>query len=352
MTKEHTALVAGVTGAIGAAVAHELSQNQNRTVYGLSRNPPSSPLPEVSYLQTDLSNRQKCSKDIAALGNVTHIYYCGRATHSEQVLEDPEHNLELLRNLLDSTEKSGTLQHVHLVQGGKYYGVHIGPFPTPAQEGQPRAPAPNFNYDQQDFLSARSERANWTWSASRPNTLIHYSPAVARNLVSSLGAYAALCKAMGAALDFPGPAQAYNSITQVTSLDLLARGISWMSCTGHCANHAFNITNTDIFRWSSLWPKLADAFSMPVGTVRPMQLADVMADRQSLWMQLCRQSNLKQTRLNRIANWGYLDATLTRTWDEILCHNKTRAMGFHDWDNSEDRFFLILDQYRSDALIP
>lgn len=347
-----TALIAGATGAIGAAVASELSRNRQWSVYGLSRNAPTSPLPNVHYINTDLSNRRQCTDDLASLKNITHVYYCGRATHAEQVLEDTESNLQLLSNLLHAVGNATRLAHVHLVQGGKYYGVHVGPFPTPAKEQQTRAPIRNFNYDQQDFLSAASRQGGWTWSASRPNTLIHYSPANARNLVSSIGAYAALCKAMGAALDFPGPDQAYHSITQATSLDLLARGIAWMSTTEHCANQGFNITNTDLFRWSSLWPKIANAFDMPAGTVRPMQLGDVLAERQSLWRQICEQHSLKQTDLGQIANWGYLDATLIRTWDEIFCHNKVRSLGFHDWDNSEERFMQILNQYRSSGFLP
>jgi len=97
---------------------------------------------------------------------------------------------------------------------------------------------------------------------------VHYSPHNARNLVSSLGVYASICKVLGSALDFPGPEGAFHSITQVTSIDLLARGIKWMSTTPACANQGFNLTNTDVFRWSTVWPLLARAFDMPPGSVR------------------------------------------------------------------------------------
>lgn len=346
------ALIAGATGAIGSAIVRELSNRPDWKVYGISRNAPQSPITDVDYIQLDLNNSPQCVQALTPLTDVTHVYYSGRATHAEQVLENPEDNLRLLTNLLNAIESTATLQHMHLVQGGKYYGVHVGQFPTPAREEQARSPVPNFNYDQQDFLQSRSANASWTWTASRPNTLIHFSPDNSRNLVSSLAAYASICKSLGAALDFPGPQGAYNSITQVTSLDLLARGIAWMSTTDACANQGFNITNTDVFRWSVLWPKLAAAFDIPLGTVRPLQLKEIMADRQDLWTTISNTHHLKQTDLQKVANWDYLDATLIRDWDEIFCHNKVRGLGFHDWDNSEEKILQLLALYRDARIIP
>ena len=355
MDKQHkfVALIAGVSGAVGSTLARELASKEEWTVYGIARRPPTTSFDGVTYFQIDMNDREQCRKSLASLSDVTHLFYCGRATHAEQVLENAEDNLRLLRHLLDGVEAAATdLRHVHLVQGGKYYGVHVGPFPTPAREADTRAPIPNFNYDQQDFLQQRSQSANWTWSTSRPNTLLHFSPDIARNLVSSLGAYAALCRELGAALDFPGPQGAYDSITQVTSLDLLARGIAWMSSEPACANQGFNITNTDVFRWNQLWPKLAQAFAMPSGSVRPLRLADVMSERNELWKHICKKHSLQLTAIDRVANWGYLDATLERYWDEILCHNKARQFGFHDWDNSEEKFFALLQQYRDAKILP
>ena len=177
-------------------------------------------------------------------------------------------------------------------------------------------------------------------------------PAIARNLVSTLGAWAAICRELGAALDFPGPRGAYDSLTQLTTIKLLARAIAWMATEPACANEAFNVTNTDLFRWHALWPKLAEAFGMPLGSVRPLRLAEVMAGRGELWRQVCARHGLAQPRLDRVANWGYADATLERTWDEILSHNKARRLGFHDWDDSLARFFAVLDQYRQAGILP
>lgn len=349
---EHIALIAGVSGAVGAAIARELATRPEwQKIYGLARREPRTPINRVTTLQIDMNDRAQCLRSLAKLDDVTHVFYCGRATHAEQVLENPADNLRLLENLVDGLEASGgALRHAHLVQGGKVYGVHVGPFPTPAREEQPRAPIPNFNYDQQDLLQTRA--GSWSWTASRPNTLLHYSPDIARNLISSLGVYAAICRELGCALDFPGPPGAYASITQMTSLPLLARAIAWMTTEPDCANQAFNVTNSDLFRWNHLWPQLAEAFTMPLGTVRPLKLADVMAERDDVWQRICKRHDLNPTPLAQVANWGFVDATLERYWDEILCHNKCRRFGFHEWRDSEMVFFELLQQYRDARILP
>lgn len=345
------AVIAGATGAVGSAIARELGASGDWTIAGLSRNPPKSPVAGVEYLTVDLADAGQCRQALAEQGDVTHLFYCGRATHQEQTLEDAATNVSLLDNVLSAAEH-GPLRHVHLVQGGKVYGVHVGPFPTPAREDDPRAVIENFNYDQEDLLRQRSDGQPWAWSASRPNTLLHFSPDIARNLVSSLGAYAAICRELGCALDYPGPEGAYRSVTQVTSIDLLARAMAWMATEPGCANQAFNVTNGDLFRWHRLWPRIANAFDMQCGSVRPLRLAEVMQGKEAVWARVCERHGLAPRPLSSVANWGYLDATLERTWDEILCTTKARRFGFHDWEDSEAQLLALIGEYRAAKILP
>ena len=345
------AVVAGVTGAVGGAIARELASSGDWAVVGMSRNPPRTPLAGVEHVTVDFADADQCRRALIGHGDATHLFYCARATHQEQTLEDAATNLALLDNVLSAAER-GSLGHVHLVQGGKVYGVHVGPFPTPAREDDPRAVIENFNYDQEDLLRQRSEGRTWSWSASRPNTLLHFSPDIARNLVSSLGAYAAICRELGCALDFPGPEGAYRSLTQVTSIELLARAMAWMATEPGCADQAFNVTNGDVFRWHRLWPRIADAFDMACGSVRPLRLTDVMQDREAVWSRVCERSGLVPRPLSTVANWGYLDATLERTWDEVLSTTKARRFGFHGWEDSEAQLLALLGEYRAAKILP
>ena len=351
--KPYKALIAGVTGAVGGALARELCSQSQWTVLGLARRAPATAIAGVTYVHADMAQPSQLAQVLREHPDITHLFYCARITHAEQTIEDAIGNTALLGGVLDAAEQAADqLQHVHLVQGGKVYGVHVGPFRTPAREDQPRCIVENFNYDQEDLLRARCAQAQWTWTASRPNTLLHYSPDIARNIVSTLGAYAAIARELGAALDFPGPAGAFTSLTQMTSIKLLAKAIAWVSTQSACANQAFNVTNTDVFRWSELWPRLADAFEVPCGGVRPMRLAQLLADRAPVWEHIRERHGLGDIALEQIANWGFADATLERYWDEILSHNKLRSFGFHGWADSEALFFELIEEYRQAKILP
>ena len=348
-----TAFVAGPTGAVGSALVTHLAASGRWTVLGVSRKSPRHPVRGVAYLQGDLLDPLACAGALAPHPPVTHIFYCARATHSDQPVESTTENLRLLANAVDAVGRaSGGLRHVHLVQGGKYYGVHLGPFPTPAREGRDRCAVPNFYHAQQDFLVDRSRSAAWSWSACRPNTLLHYSPHIARNIVSTLGAYAAVCAELGRALDFPGPAGAYRSLTQVTTLEVLTRTMERIATGPNCAGKAFNVTNADVFRWEAVWERLARTYRVETGTVRPRLLADDMAGKDEVWRRICRRHLLRPSELDDVANWAFADGTLERHWDEILCHDRARRHGLDGRDDSVERFFRILETYREARILP
>ncbi len=347
------ALIAGATGAIGGALAAHLANLAGWQVLGLCRRQAADPVPGIDYIHADMTDAQACRDVLRRQDNVSHLFYCARAAHDDLGRESVQNNLDLLSNILDAVSAtSPALRHVHLVQGGKYYGVHLGPFPTPAREGDPRAVVSNFYYAQEDLLCERSKKERWTWSGSRPNSLLHFSPHNSRNLVSTLGAYAAICRELGADLDFPGPEGAFTSLTQLTSTDLLCRAMAWMTTDDNAADQAFNIANGDLIRWCRFWPKLADAFQMPLGSVRSVRLADVMADKEPVWQHITERYGLEERPLSAVAHWAYADGTLERTWDEILSTTKARTFGFHDFADSEADFLSILERYRRAKFLP
>ena len=350
---QYTAVIAGATGAIGGALAAHLAALPAWRVLGVCRKQPARPIAGVEYIYADLMDVTAARAALKPHAGISHVFFCGRAPHDDRGRESIENNVAILANLIDAAEAASTkLAHVNLVQGGKYYGVHVGAFPNPAREDDPRTITPNFYYDQEDLLRTRSAGAKWQWSAARPNTLLHFSAGNPRNLVSTLGAYAALCREIGMPLDFPSTDGAYTSIVQVTTTTLLARGMAWMSTDKNVGNNAFNMTNGDVFRWSRLWPQLAAAFDMQAGTPRPVVLADVMPEWDKAWARIVKKHGLVDQPLSAVANWAFADATLIRWWDEIMSTNKARAHGFHDWDDSERRFLSIIKQYREAKFLP
>ena len=207
-------------------------------------------------------------------------FICGRAAPTAAGKEPIDLNLAMLRNLLDALEPAAPgLQHVHLLQGSKFYGSDLGPYKTPARESDPRVAENNWYYAQQDFIIERSRGKAWRWSSSRPHAICDGEPAIARSLPKVIAVYAAIAKELGEPLTFPGTTANFHALYQCVDATLLAQAIAWIVTTPACADQAFNVTNGDFIRWENLWPRFAEYFSMPVGPVKTVKLQHSMADK-------------------------------------------------------------------------
>jgi nucleoside-diphosphate-sugar epimerase len=344
----NTALIVGATGAAATRLVDLLAATPGWRVAALCRNPPRA---DLLHIAADLADPAACISAIAAAAPVTHVVYAARAPFGEGGVEDVPLNRSFLANVLDAVD-TPALRHVHLVEGTKWYGMHLGAFPTPAREDDPRHMPPNFYYDQQDLLSARAEAGGWAWSASRPGFIVDFAPTRARNLASTIGAYAALCRETGTPFDFPGHPDAYDRLLEVTDAALLARAIAWMFGEPGAANQAFNLTNGDVFRWSRLWPRLADYFALPRGQVRPLPLVAFMADKEPLWQRITARHGLVQQPLSAIARWDFLEFALGLRHDIASSMNRARLAGFHEVRDTEAMFREQLDAYRAARILP
>jgi nucleoside-diphosphate-sugar epimerase len=349
---ENIALIAGATGAAAMRLVELLGATPGWQVVGLCRNPPAEPWPaNIRYISTDLTDVASVRAAVAASGAVTHMAYASRAPFGEGGVEDVPGNVVLLANVLEAVD-TPALKHVHLVEGAKWYGMHIGKFRTPALEDDARHLPPNFYYDQQDMIVARQQGKAWTWSASRPSFVVDFAPDRSRNLISTLGVYAAICKELNTDFDFPGRAGAYDTLMELTDATQLARSIRWMFTDPRAANQAFNVTNGDVFRYSRLWPRLARYFGLNCGTVRPMQMARWMADKEPVWQRIVARHGLIAQPMDNIARWDFLDFALGLDRDVFMSMNRARLAGFNDLDDTETMFYRHLDTYRAARILP
>ena len=348
---ERTALVAGATGAVAKRLIERLTA-RGWHVIGLSRNP-TDQNDGVTRLSADLHNGESCRKTLQPFPDITHVFYCARAKHGEGGVESVADNVDMLRNVIDASEHAArNLQHIHLVEGGKWYGQHLGRYPTPAREDDPRHMPPNFYYDQEDLLRERQSSKRWTWSASRPNVICDFAPERARNLISIIGAYAAICRELGLRLDFPGKPGNYTAITEVTDATLLANGMIHMATSPACENKAFNITNGDVFRWERMWPRIAEAFDIQAGVVRPIPVARWMADKEPVWQRVVARHGLKPTTLDNVAVWGFADFVFGQDYDVMSSTTRLRQSGFNDVVDSGDMLLNHIRQYRDAKILP
>ena len=134
--------------------------------------------------------------------------------------------------------------------------------PTPVREEQPRLDMPNFYYAQEDEVYAAARRDGFTWSVHRPHTIIGKAIGNAMNMGSTLAAYASICKELGRQFKFPGSAAQWNGLSDMTDARVLGKQLVWASTTDVAKNEAYNIVNGDIFRWSWMWPRIAEWFGV------------------------------------------------------------------------------------------
>jgi nucleoside-diphosphate-sugar epimerase len=347
-----TALIVGAGGAASKRLIETLLADPNWSVIALARTPRASDS-RLTAVRADLLDGVACTRALASHTGVTHIFYTARAEHGETGVESVEENVAMLRNVLDAIEPVARgLEHVHLVQGTKYYGMHLGPFRTPAEEDDPRHPPPNFYYDQQDLLVARQRGQRWNWSASRPTFIYDFAPERARNAVSVIGAYAAIVRELGEPLDFPGSPAAFDAQRDMTDASLLARAMVFIATTSACANQAFNVNNGDLFRWRTLWPKIAEHFGMPTGRVRPMKLSDWIEDKQPVWANVVRRHGLIESHVDEIADWHFADFHWAHGYDICSSPAKLNATGFCETLDSEEVFLRCLLGYREAKVLP
>ncbi len=347
------AFIAGATGAAATRLVEELLR-QNWRIIAVSRKAPKDQADgNLTYLPADLLDADGLKLAISPYRAITHLFFTARASHEETGVEPVAENVAMLRNALDAAEATSSLfEHVHLVEGTKWYGMHLGNFKTPARENDPRHLPPNFYYDQQDLVTERQKGKQWNWSASRPYFLIDFAPDRPRNVVSVIGAYAAICRELGIPLNFPGTDTCWNSLSEATDARQLARAMVFLSTSPKARNEAFNVTNGDLFRWKHLWPRVARLFDMPCGKVQTLSLSQWMADKDPIWDRIVRRHKLTPRRLGEVALWAFGDFAFRQSCDVISSMTKIRTAGFHDTVDTEELYLSILHQYRDAGILP
>ncbi|VTU30873.1 SDR family oxidoreductase [Variovorax sp. PBL-E5] len=348
------ALVAGALGLVGSRLLAALHDGGWRTI-GIARaaDPQPGSAENHLHLPLDLSDPAACRRQLGPLaGEVTHVFFAARASDPDPDRETRA-NLAMLVNLLDGLDDPpGALSHVCLVHGTKWYGSHLGPYATPAQEDDPRCDAPVFYYAQHDEMRRRAQLRGWTWSTVRPHIVLGVGTQYPHNCVTLLGAYGSLCKAMDLPFYFPGSDAAFDALSQCTDADLLARAMIWSATEARAANQDYNVINGDYFRWRRLWPRLAGFFGLPSAPARPMSLAQSFGGAEAQWQRIVAAHGLLPLALNQLANWRFGDFLFAATWDDMSSTIKLREHGFHDTVSTEASLLGHLARMRAARLIP
>lgn len=345
------AVIVGALGVIGRNLLHHMESLPDWELVGLSRRRPDFDT-RAEMISVDLLDRDATGEKLGHLSDVTHVFYTAfqsRPTWAEHNAP----NVAMLANSVEVIEAaSNALEHVHLVEGTKIYGSHLGPFKTPAREDDPPHMLPNFYYDQETWLRRRQEGKSWTWSALRPQTVCGFAVGNPMNIAMVIAVYATISKELGLPLRFPGKPGAFRAIYQVTDSELLANAMLWCATSETARNQVFNVTNGDFFRWENVWPKFAEFFDLEVGPVQTIKLAELMSDKEPLWRRITDKHGLRPIPYEDVAAWPFADYVFGCDWDVMSHTLKIRQAGFHDCVDSEQAFLELFGKLREMKIIP
>lgn len=351
------ALVVGATGITGSNLAEKLIE-KGWITYGLARNPNTS-IAGLKTISADLMDTDDLAAKLADIAP-THVFFTSWMRNDTEA-ENIRVNSAMVRNLLDTLSPGKSVQHVALVTGLKHY---LGPFEayakagtlpeTPVREEHPRLDLENFYYAQEDEIYAAANRDGFTWSIHRPHTVIGKAVGNMMNLGTTLAVYATICKETGKPFQFPGSAEQWNGLSDVTDAKILAEHMIWAATTEAAHNEAFNVANGDVFRWKWLWKQIAAWFAIePAGfdcEIHPLE--QEMASDAPAWKEIAAKYNLAEPDLNRLASAWHTDLDLGRPMEVMTDMSKSRKLGFTIYQDTRDSFFNLFERLRAENLIP
>jgi nucleoside-diphosphate-sugar epimerase len=345
-----TALVAGPHGLIGRHVCEQLVGSGEWEVLGASRR--GAALPGVEHVPLDLADPEAAAEGLRPLAEVTHLVFAAYAPSADPQAEC-DLNLALLANTVRGLRAAGAgLRHVTVYQGAKAYGAHLGPFPTPARESDPRVIGPLFYYPQEDFLRADAATAGYDFTVLRPDFILGFAENNAINILLSAAVYGAYCREEDVPFRFPGSPAAFEALLQMTSADLLARATEWAMGERAAANEVFNVTNGDHVRWRDQWPALAAALGLEPADPQPIRLAEHVGARPELWRRIVAGHGLRETEVGELVSWAAADFMFNVGWDVHSSTVKIRQAGFGECVDTGAEIERLVAEMRARRYIP
>jgi nucleoside-diphosphate-sugar epimerase len=358
-----TVIVAGASGLIGVTAMRHFAQDVGWHVLGLSRRPPAIEVPRARHISVDLSDRSAVAAATPALRDATHLVYAAVEENPANVeqgwtsRDQMQRNRDMLANLVDALcESAPGLRHISIMHGQKAYGGWIDrdEAVTLCREDLPRHPHANFYWLQEDYIRARQQGQRWRYTFWRP-ALVLGGDTVTGNLnaLLALAAYAALCRAAGEHLDFPGAGR--TSVVTAVDTDLIGEALLWAADSPAAHNETFNIANGDTFNYRDIWPVLGEAFGVPLGNDRAFSLESEMKRLAPIWKRLVIAQQLAAPE-DLIAFLGgsisLTDLCLASDLREALSTIRLRKAGFAGCASTVDVMRKWIRRYQELRLLP
>lgn len=356
-------VVVGASGLVGFEAVRHFERLPGWEVTAISRRKPAG-LSTAKHISLDLTDAKCCREVLGGMSDVTHVIYAavheiaGNLVEGWRAKEQMQTNLAMLQNFFEPLEKVAQgLQHITVLQGTKAYGVHVEPFPAPARERWPRHQHENFYWLQEDYIREKQQGKPWHWTVFRPQLIFGEAIKGNLNVLPPLCVYAALEKAAGRDLSYPGgPPLLFEAV----DTELLAAAFAFAATHPECGGEHFNVTNGDVFTFENLWPTIADAVGMKVGPAKPASLAEMLPLRDAEWGALVDKYHLAAPREVKafvgesaeLADFSMACGASEAPPPTVVSTIKLRQYGFHECVDTEDMIHKWIRRYQELRLIP
>jgi nucleoside-diphosphate-sugar epimerase len=339
------ALVTGADSVGGAAAARSFVEAGWDVVTWSSSPSRVDETTHVRQKRLDLSDPRACrraSEDLSP--DLDVVVHCALAEAEDLVAgwSDDEElvlNARLLAKVLDALGERRP--HLLLLEGTKAYGSHVHPIPVPTRERLPRDPH-HFYARQEDAAAA----AGVDVTVVRTQLIVGGGTGTSTDPIAAIGAYIALCAALGLPCGFPGGPR---YVWEAVDARVLGRMLVWAARDrAGTQGRVFNLTNGDVFTWADLWPALARTGGAEPGEAVATSLRQFFADHDADWRRIAARHRLRESSLRALVGTSdqavdyYFGTGRDDVHDKLVSTIEVRRAGFAEWMDTSDSFIFWL----------
>jgi nucleoside-diphosphate-sugar epimerase len=351
-----TVLITGASGLVGTAAVETFLRKGWEVVAVSRRRPDVAADTPFRHLAVDLRDEAASREAFAGLSEVSHLAYTALHEKADLVAgwserDQMETNEAMLRNVVEPLLDSGGLRHVSILQGTKAYGVHLHPIPIPAREDAPRDDHENAFFLQEDYVKAKATERGLSYTVLRPQLIVGRNHGVTLNVVTAIGAYAAIRREEGLPFSFPGGP---SFVWEAADARIVADVLEWAAGAPQADGQIFNVTNGDVFEWRNLWPTFAEVLGVQVGPDEPASMVTYLRERTAVWDKVVARYGLEPLSLEQVVGTADHHADFCFAYGApegpraFVSTVKLRQAGFtetmHTLDSFRDAFQALIDR--------
>ncbi len=167
--------------------------------------------------------------------------------------------------------------------------------------------------------------------------------------------YAAIHREKGEAFSFPGGP---SFVWEAADANLVGQVMVWAAQARQAANEIFNVTNGDVFAWRSVWPAMAKALGVELGSDEPTSIAMYIRKNADVCSKIVAKYGLASGDLRSFVVQGDQHADFAFAYGAsagpvaFVSTVKLRKAGFNAAIDTQEAFTTALQSFIDRKLLP